>query len=153
MSVVTTSTDMSTDRRTDTGQVPAPSLWVPSTYRAVAPDVAPERATSEMSTEQGPEPRPARELTPRPWAAWPANVRVGVVGTSAVLLACWTVSFDAIVVGAQAASIPFPFSWLCPLIVDGEMAIGTLVLVSIARTVKQLLDAAEHAGARTGVSA
>src|ERR1700730_6026979 len=53
------------------------------------------------------------------------------------MVACWAVSFDAMVVGAQAASIPLALALVCPLIVDGEMAIGTLVLVSIARHVRR----------------
>jgi hypothetical protein len=126
-------TDMTTDGRTDTGQVSVRTLWVPRSLPAQEPPPLDERT----DVQPEPAPRPLRERTPRPWDGWPANVRCGVVGTCAVLLACWTVSFDAIVVGAQSASIPFPFSWLCPLIVDGEMAIGTLVLVSIARTVKR----------------
>jgi hypothetical protein len=124
---------MSMDKRTGNGQVSAPSLWVPSDFRLVAAGAPPVPA----AVEQVPAPRPRRERTPRPWDAWPANVRLAVGGTGGVMLACWTVSFDAIVAGAQAASIPFLFALLCPVIVDGEMAIGTLALVSIARTVKR----------------
>jgi len=77
-----------------------------------------------------------RERRPRPWDGWPLSVKLGVAGTAVVLAACWAVSFDAIVVGARAASIPAVLALLCPVIVDGEMAIGTLALVAVSRHVK-----------------
>jgi hypothetical protein len=128
------------DMSMNTGQVPAgqgwsrrtveggPALWLPD-----AVDAQEDRPPVQPTPVR----RARRERTPRPWDTWPASVRLAAAGTVGVMVACWTVSFDAIVAGAQAASIPFLFALLCPLIVDGEMAIGTLALVSIARRVKR----------------
>lgn len=131
-----TGTDMSTDRRTDTGQASTQSLWVPASLRPLEVASAPEPRVEPTPAEPSADTRPRRERTPRPWDTWPANVRAAVLGTGGVMVACWVVSFDAIVAGAQAASIPFLFALLCPFIVDGQMAIGTLALVSIARRVR-----------------
>lgn len=73
----------------------------------------------------------------RPWDGWPTSYRVALVGSCAVLATCWAVSFDAIVVGALSVGIPWPLVLTCPFIVDGQMAIGTVVLIAIARRVKR----------------
>jgi hypothetical protein len=73
---------------------------------------------------------------------WPAEIKLAVAGTGIVLVSTWLISFAALMAFFGAAYIEAPLNALGPVAVDGEMAVGTIVWITVGQGGVQLADVA-----------
>lgn len=66
-------------------------------------------------------------------ARWPLEVRLAVVLTLVVALGAGTLSWSALTAFASGAHIDARITWVYPVVVDGQMAVGTVAAFVLRR--------------------